>query len=310
MALFKIAKGLKANLPSTKTAGHCWYTTDDSLFYIDYEDENGVVQRKALNSQDAETICGASLATILNSSNVEIPTSKAVLNALAGKANTSHDHNDKYYTETEMDTKLAAKSDTTHKHDDAYDTKGAAAAVQDSLNIAVGDLAELQDLVGTTKVSTQITDAINGITHPIYVSEENQESAVVPLNADTFNGMPPSYYAKTDEAMIVELLWSNASPRSEFVGQTVSVSASGYDMFWVVFARSTTAYFYLSTLFPVFGGSTISLYFGDAGFGGHRDITGSDANNIVFGNATYNGQKNQNTNFIPYRIYGVKGVTV
>ena len=82
MALFKISKGLKANLPSTKTEGYCWYTTDDSLFYIDYKDENGTLQRKALNAKDAETLTGASLSTILNSSDVEIPTSKAVLDAL------------------------------------------------------------------------------------------------------------------------------------------------------------------------------------------------------------------------------------
>ena len=82
MALFKISQGLKANLPAIRTAGYCWYTTDDSLFYIDFEDENGVVQRKALNAKEAETLVGASLATILNSTNLEIPTSKAVLDAL------------------------------------------------------------------------------------------------------------------------------------------------------------------------------------------------------------------------------------
>ena len=58
MALFKISKGLKANLPSAKIEGYCWYTTDDSLFYIDYKDGNGTLQRKALNAKDAETVNG------------------------------------------------------------------------------------------------------------------------------------------------------------------------------------------------------------------------------------------------------------
>ena len=107
MALFKISKGLKANLPSAKTAGNCWYTIDDSLFYIDYEDTNGEVQRKALNAKDAETLTGASLSTILNSSDIEIPTSAAVLSALAGKADKVHNHNDTYYTESEIDEKLS-----------------------------------------------------------------------------------------------------------------------------------------------------------------------------------------------------------
>lgn len=86
MALFKISKGLKANLPSVKTNGYCWYTTDDSLFYIDYEDESGVLQRKALNAKEAEMLSGASLATILTASEVEIPTSKAVFDALSEKS--------------------------------------------------------------------------------------------------------------------------------------------------------------------------------------------------------------------------------
>ena len=103
MALFKISKGLKANLPTIKTAGNCWYTMDDSLFYIDYEDENGELQRKALNAKDAETLTGASLATILNSSDIEIPTSQAVLNALAHKADAEHNHNDVYYTKADID---------------------------------------------------------------------------------------------------------------------------------------------------------------------------------------------------------------
>lgn len=86
MALFKISKGLNTNLPTTITEGYCWYTYDDSKFYIDYKDEKGVLTRKALNAKDAETLTGASLETILNSSNLEIPTSKAVLDALANKA--------------------------------------------------------------------------------------------------------------------------------------------------------------------------------------------------------------------------------
>ena len=86
MALFKISRGSRENLPTVLSEGHCWYTFDDSLFYIDFKDESGNLVRKALNAKDAETLTGASLATILNSSEVEIPTSKAVLDALADYA--------------------------------------------------------------------------------------------------------------------------------------------------------------------------------------------------------------------------------
>ena len=82
MALFKVSKGLDTNLPETLTEGYCWYTYNNSKFYIDFKDENGVLSRKALNAQEAEKLTGYDVATILNSSEVEIPTSAAVLNAI------------------------------------------------------------------------------------------------------------------------------------------------------------------------------------------------------------------------------------
>jgi hypothetical protein len=92
MALFKISKGSKNNLPTTLTEGYCWYTYDDSKFYIDFKDANGVLQRKALNAKEAEQLVGYTIATILSSSEVEIPTSKAVFDALANKADKKHSH--------------------------------------------------------------------------------------------------------------------------------------------------------------------------------------------------------------------------
>jgi hypothetical protein len=43
-------------------------------------------------------------------------TESEVDTALAGKSATSHTHDDRYYTEAEVDTALALKSDTTHTH--------------------------------------------------------------------------------------------------------------------------------------------------------------------------------------------------
>lgn len=82
MALFKISKGLSTSLPEALTEGYCWYTYNDSKFYIDFKDENGVLSRKALNAQEAERLTGYNITTILNSSDIEIPTSKAVLEAI------------------------------------------------------------------------------------------------------------------------------------------------------------------------------------------------------------------------------------
>lgn len=48
--------------------------------------------------------------------------------ALAGKADTAHNHDSRYYTESEVDTKLTGKSDTGHNHAGVYDPAGTAAS--------------------------------------------------------------------------------------------------------------------------------------------------------------------------------------
>lgn len=93
MALFKSLWGKRQNLPDTKTAGYAYFCTDDATFHIDYNDEDGNLQRKQINAKDAETLTGASLSTTLKSSNVEIPTSQAVSSALSEKADKIHIHN-------------------------------------------------------------------------------------------------------------------------------------------------------------------------------------------------------------------------
>ena len=42
---------------------------------------------------------------------------------LNGKANASHTHDDRYYTESEMNTKLNGKANASHTHDDRYYTE-------------------------------------------------------------------------------------------------------------------------------------------------------------------------------------------
>ena len=48
---------------------------------------------------------------------------KATGDALAGKAAASHTHDDRYYTESEMNTKLNGKANASHTHDDRYYTE-------------------------------------------------------------------------------------------------------------------------------------------------------------------------------------------
>lgn len=73
MALFKISRGLKSNLPETITDGWCYFTTDDKKFWIDYGNE-----RVPINAKNADTLAGAELATIISNDDTKIPTCGAV----------------------------------------------------------------------------------------------------------------------------------------------------------------------------------------------------------------------------------------
>ena len=51
---------------------------------------------------------------------------------ISNKANVSHTHDDRYYTETEVDAKLSSKSDSSHTHTGIYDVSGSAASALSS----------------------------------------------------------------------------------------------------------------------------------------------------------------------------------
>lgn len=84
MALFKTLRGKRENLPEGKTDGYAYFCIDDGTFWIDYLDNN-TVQRKQINAKEAEKLTGMSISHALSSSTTEIPTSKAVSDALNNK---------------------------------------------------------------------------------------------------------------------------------------------------------------------------------------------------------------------------------
>lgn len=63
-------------------------------------------------------------------------TESEVDSKLNGKSNTGHTHDDRYYTESEMNTKLAGKSDTTHSHATHLTTEIAASTNLNTLTTA------------------------------------------------------------------------------------------------------------------------------------------------------------------------------
>lgn len=49
MAIFKIRRGKRENLPVTKTDGCIYFCNDDNSLFIDCVDDNGDVQRSQIN---------------------------------------------------------------------------------------------------------------------------------------------------------------------------------------------------------------------------------------------------------------------
>ena len=89
----------------------------------------------------------------------------ALEQAIDGKADSAHDHNSLYYTQTQVDTKLASKSDTTHNHDTKYDAKGAASAVQenvDAVSDTLNDHANNTDIHFTAAERTKLSGIAAG----------------------------------------------------------------------------------------------------------------------------------------------------
>ena len=79
MALWKPFRGNRVDLDAVeKHDGYVYFCTDDGSLFFDYIDEDGNLQRKQINANEAEKLIGYDIATILNSSDVEIPTSKAI----------------------------------------------------------------------------------------------------------------------------------------------------------------------------------------------------------------------------------------
>lgn len=101
--------------------GHKHTTADLTDYAVDTSlssTSTNPVQNKVLNEEfDA-------VATAMNALEAAIDT----------KSNASHNHDSRYYTQSQIDTKLSDKSDSTHNHDAKYDTKGSAAAVQTNLD--------------------------------------------------------------------------------------------------------------------------------------------------------------------------------
>ena len=188
MALFKVNRGNSTTLPTAMTDGWAYFCTDTGEFFIDYADSDGILHRKQISADEAKRLTGYDISTVINSSDIEIPTSKAVFDALSAKADATHTHDDKYYTESEIDVKLdsitsvleekASTSDLTAHTED--DDKHITAAERDTWNQA----ALLQQVAKTMPVKSNWQAAAYG--NGIYVAVAT-ESDVAAYSTDGIN---------------------------------------------------------------------------------------------------------------------------
>ena len=104
----------------------------------------------------------------------------------------------------------------------------------------------------------------------------------------------------------MELLWTNASPTSEFAPQTVSLNLSAYKFVVIIFKRSTTSSKYISYIAPI-GYVHIANFI--EGKPESRNYTTS-TNGIAFAEAyiwdSSTAMSLNNGTLLPYKIFGIK----
>ena len=114
----------------------------------------------------------------------------------------------------------------------------------------------------------------------------------------------------------IKKVWTNASPTSQFKGQTIKASLKGYEFVLIEHAFSISIAYYTVTLCPVSMNATLKQLSGAQSANTaymSRDITVS-LNGVSFSAGQYktiassNAGGTDNAFVIPVNIYGMKGV--
>lgn len=155
--------------------GDVWL--DDKIYGMEYDIDNhthtGYVSSDELTS--LENIVNTKANITHTHSDYSLNTHSHTASEIGAAAN-NHNHDSRYYTETEINTLLSNKADSTHNHNSSYDTLGTAEtkanAVQANLNAVNNELTEHTDNTAIhfteaerTKLSG-IASSANNYTHP------------------------------------------------------------------------------------------------------------------------------------------------
>lgn len=135
---------------------------------------------------------------------------------VAKKANSSHTHDDRYYTETEIDLKLSAKSDVTHNHDSDYDEKGTASSVVSTHNTNAESHNDIRSLI------TDLTTRLNTLANSTDIELDQMAELVnyIKENRDLIEGVTTN---KVNVSDIVDNLTTNVSNKPLSAAQGVEI---------------------------------------------------------------------------------------
>lgn len=204
------------------------------------EGANKTIVDSALSSTSTDPVQNKVVNAAINDLNAlvgDTAVATQISNAVASKADVSHTHDDRYYTESEIDTKLSGKSDTSHTHStyvnqNAFsnikvgNTTVAADTTTDTVTLVAGNNITITPDATNDKITIAATDAV--YTHPSSgVTAGTYKSVTVNAQGHVTSGSNPttlSGYGITDAATKSAL-----TAVSDLVGDTaVSAQISDY----------------------------------------------------------------------------------
>lgn len=170
--------------------------------------------------------------------------------------------------------------------------------------------AQMQELLETIEEELREINDGSGV-----VISVNGHSGVVNITAESLGALTsvngklgPNATLTPDDVGAMsawELLWTNASPTSNFAAQTVSIDTQNYD-FYMILCDPTPGYSEpISFIFPKGKGAFMSYVSGYSRAPNSRDAQWN-ASGISFLDAYSNGGANNGV-CIPTAIYGIKG---
>lgn len=161
---------------------------------------------------------------------------------ISSKADIEHNHDDRYYTETEVNSLLGGKADSAHNHDSVYEAKGAASsALSEAKEYADGKVSSLASVsyVGTSLSShdvsssahNDIRDLISGLTSRLNsIADSDDETldqlseivSYIKSNRDLISSITTS---KVSVADIIDNLTTNVTTKPLSAAQGVAIKS-------------------------------------------------------------------------------------